>query len=108
MIVDLEGEVETAADHSEIIFRPVDHAEGQVVSPTDVPRNPEFEAGPEVAEQFGFTTKVMCLGMDSERVRRPLRGKDIPFAAAENRTDTGPGVRRKTCARNWVAQCECS
>src|SRR6266478_81341 len=49
----------------------------------------------------------MRLGMDSERIRRPLCGEDIPFAATENRTDTGPGVGRKTCARDWIAQRKC-
>src|SRR4030095_10835907 len=100
----LKGEVETATKHAEIIFRPFDYAEAQVVSPTEVPRDSEFETGSELAEQFGFTTEVMRLGMDSERVRRPLRGEDIPFSAAENRTDTGPGIRRETCARNRIAQ----
>ena len=104
----LEGEVEPATKHAKIIFRPIDHAEAQVVSQTDVPRDSEFETGAELAEQFVFATEVMRLGMDSERVRRPLCGEDIPFAAAKNRTDTGPGVGRKTCARNWIAQCKCS
>ena len=104
----LEGDVEAATKHAEIIFRPVDHAEAQVVSPTEVPRDSEFETGSELAEQFGFATEVMRLGTDGERVRRPLRDEDIPFAAAKNRTDTGPGVGRKTCARNWIAQRKCS
>ena len=104
----LKSEVEAATKHAEIIFRPVDYAEAQVVSPTEVPCDSEFETGSELAEQFGFATQVMRLGMDSERVWRPLGDEDIPFAAAKNRTDTGPGVGRKTCARNWIAQCKCS
>ena len=48
----LEGEVEAATKHAEIIFRPVDHAEAQVVSPTEVPRDSEFETGPELAENL--------------------------------------------------------
>src|SRR5436190_1453847 len=82
----LEGKIEAATEHSEIIFRPVDHAEAQVVSQTDVPRDSEFETGSELAERFGFATEVVRLGVDSERIRRPLCGEDIPFAAAE------PGV----------------
>jgi len=74
-----KGEVEAATKHAEIIFRPVDHTEAQVVSPTEVPRDSEFETSPELAEQFGFATEVMSLGMDSERVRRPLCDEDIPF-----------------------------
>ena len=44
----LEGEIETAAEHSKIVLRPIDHAEAQVVSPTDMPRETEFEAGSEL------------------------------------------------------------
>ena len=108
VVVMLEGEIEAAAEHSGIIFWPVDRTEAQVVSQTDVPRDSEFQTGSELAENFGFATEVMRLSMDSERVRRSLRVKDVPFAAAENRADTGPGVGRKTCARNWIAQCKYS
>lgn len=104
----LEGEIEAAAEHSEIVLRPIDHAKTQVVSQTDVPRDSEFETGSELAEQFGFATEVIRLGVDGERVRRPLRVKDIPFAATENCTDTRPRVGRKPCARNRIAQCKCS
>ena len=108
VVVLLEREVEAAAEHSEIIFWPVDHTEAQVASQTDVSRDSEFETGSELAEHFGFAAEVIRVRMDSERVRRPLRNKDIPFAAAENRTDTSPSVRRKTRARNWITQCKCS
>jgi hypothetical protein len=104
----LECEVETAAEHSEIVFWTIDHAEAQVVGPTDVSRDSAFETGSELTEHFGFTTEVICLRMDSERIRRPLRVNDIPFTAAENRTDTRPCIGRKTCARNRIAQCKCS
>ena len=82
----LEGEVQTAADHSEIVFWTIDHAEAQVVSPTDVPRESDFETGSELTEHFGFATEVISLRMDGERIRRPLCVKDIFFAAAKNRT----------------------
>src|SRR5436305_2569436 len=104
----LESEVETAAEHSEIVLRPIDHAEAQVVSPTDMPRESDFETGSELTDYFGFATEVIRLRMDSERVRRPLCVNDISFAAAENRTDTRPGIGRKTRARNRIAQRECS
>src|SRR6476646_3789393 len=44
------------------------------------------------------------LRIDSESVRRPLRMKLIPFAAAENRANTRPCIRRETRARNWIPQ----
>jgi len=46
----LEGDIQAAAEHSEIIFRPINHAKTQVVSPTEVPRDSEFETGPELAQ----------------------------------------------------------
>src|SRR5437773_3908776 len=103
---DLEREIHTAAEHSKIILWPIDHAEAQVVSPSDVLRDSEFETRPELADQFGFATEMIRLRMDSERVRWPLCVKDIPFATAENRADTSPGVGCKTCARNRIAQCK--
>jgi hypothetical protein len=103
---DLEHKIQTAAEHSKIILWPIDYAEAQVVSPTEMPGDSKFETGPELAEHFGFATEVIRLRMNSERIRRPLRVKDVPFAAAENRTNTSPDVRRKTRARNWIAQCK--
>src|SRR5205823_8638113 len=104
----LESEVETAADHSEIVFWTIDHAEAQVVSPTDMPGESDFDTGSELTDYFGFATEVIRLRVDSERVRRPLCVNDISFAAAENRTDTRPGIGRKTRARNRIAQRKCS
>jgi len=66
-----------------LFLLPVDHAEAQVVSPTDVPRDSKFETAPNWLSTFGFATEVIRLRMDSERVRRPLRVNDIPFTAAE-------------------------
>src|SRR5215831_18658383 len=82
----LEREIHTAAEHSRIILGPVDHAEAQVVSPTDMPRDSEFEARSELAEHFCFATEMICLGMDGERIGWPLCMKVIPFATAEDRT----------------------
>ena len=104
----LEGEVETAADHSEIVFWTIDHAEAQVVSPTDMPSDSKLETGSELAEHFGFAAEVIRLRMDSERIRRPLCVKNVSFAAAENRTYTRPGIGGKTGASNRIAQCKCS
>ena len=102
----LEGEVQAAADHSEIVFWTIDYAEAQVVSPTDVPCESDFETGSELTERFGLAAEVISLRMDGERIRRPLGMKDISFAAAKNRTRACPCVGRKTRARNWITQCE--
>ena len=103
-----KGEIDAAAKHSEIILRPIDDAEAQVVSPTDVPRESEFETGAELTEHFGFASEMFGLRIDSEGVRRSLCVNDIPFAAAENRANTGPCIRRETRARNWIPQRKCS
>ena len=89
-----KGEIETAAKHSEIIPGPVDHAETQVVGPTEMPRNSKFETSTKLAEHFGFAAEVFGLRIDSEGVRRSLGVKGIPFAAAENRTHTRPCIGR--------------
>ena len=102
----LEGEVQTAADHSEIVFWTIDHAEAQVVSPTDMPRESDFETGSELTKRFGFAAEVISLRMDGEGIRRALCVKDISFAAAKNRTRACPCVGRKTRARNWITQCK--
>ena len=88
----LKGEVETAAEHSKIVFRSIDHAEAQVVGPTNMPRDSEFETSSKLADHFGFGTEVIGLRMDSERIGWPLRMNDISFAAAENRAHTRPCV----------------
>src|SRR5204862_6014621 len=89
----LEGKIQAATKHSEIILRTINYAEAQVINHRDVPREPKFETGPELTEQFGFATEVFGLRIDSECVRWSLRVKGVPFAAAENRADTRPCVR---------------
>jgi hypothetical protein len=103
-----KGEIDAAPEHTEIILWPIDDAEAQVVSPTDVPREPKFEAGSELTEHFGFAAEMFGLRIDSEGVRRSLRVNDIVFPATENRANTGPCIRRKTRARNWIPQRKCS
>jgi hypothetical protein len=90
----LESKVETAPEHSKVISRSIDHTEAQIVGPTDMPRDSEFDAGSELAEHFSFATEVVRLRIHSERVGRTLRMKGLPFAAAENRADTGPRIGR--------------
>ena len=82
----LEGEVKTAADHPEIIPGAVDYSETQVVSPTDVPGQSDFETGSKLRKHFGLAAEVVGLRIDKKGVWRPLRMKLVPFAAA------APGV----------------
>src|SRR5882724_12294728 len=84
----LKGEIQAAADHSEIIPGSIDHSKTQVVSPTDVPREPNFETGAKLGEELGLAAEMVGLRIDSEGVRRSLRMKLIPFTAAENRAAT--------------------
>src|SRR5206468_4950151 len=89
----LEGEIQAATKHSEIILRAINYAEAQVINHRDVSREPKFETGPKLAEDLGFATEMFGLRIDSECVRRSFRVKGVPFAAAENRTHTRPCVR---------------
>ena len=100
----LEGKIQAAAKHSEIILRAINYAKAQVINHRDVPREPKFETGPKLAEDLGFATEMFGLRIDSECVRRSLRVKGVPLAAAENRADTRPCIRRKTRAGNRIPQ----
>ena len=100
----LEGEIQAATKHSEIILRAINYAEAQVINHRDVSREPKFKTGPKLAEDLGFATEMFGLRIDSEGVWRPLCVKGVPFAAAENRAHTRPCIRRDTRARNWVPQ----
>src|SRR6266496_4732358 len=104
----LEGEIQAATKHSEIILRAINYAEAQVINHRDVSREPKFETCPVLTEHFGFGTEVIGLRIDSERVRRSLRVKGVLFAAAENRAHTRPCIRRKTRTWNWIPQRKCA
>src|SRR5262249_41820387 len=104
----LKGKIQAAADHSEIVPGAVNDAETQVVSPTDVTGEPNFETGAKLGEHFGFAAEVVCLRIDKEGIRRPLSVKLVSFATAENRANTSPCIRRKTRARNRITQCKCA
>src|SRR5207247_7378175 len=104
----LKGEIQPAAEHSEIVPGPVDHAKTQVIGPTEVACEPKFETGAKLGEHLGFAAEVFGLRIDSEGVRRSLRVKGVPFAAAENRAHTCPRIRRETRARNWIPQRKCA
>jgi hypothetical protein len=56
-----KSEIETAAEHSKIVPWAVDNAKTQVVSPTDVPRESDFETGSELREYFGLAAEVLGL-----------------------------------------------
>ena len=59
-----------------------------------MPREPKFDTGAKLAEQLRFATEMVGLRIDSEGIRRSLRVKLVPFAAAENRTETRSCIRR--------------
>src|SRR5262245_1670743 len=99
-----KGEIQAATDHPEIISRPVDDAETQVIGPADVPCESDLQPGTKLSEHFSFATEVFGLRIDKEGVRRSLRVKSVPFAPAENCADTRPRIRRKTRTRNWIPQ----
>ena len=89
----LEREIETATEHPEVVSRAVDYAESQIVSQTDVPCESDLQPGTKLSQHFGFGTEVFGLRIDKEGVRRSLRVQLVPFATAENRPHTTPGVR---------------
>src|SRR5438045_2279636 len=58
----LEGKIEAATEHSEIISRPVDHAEAQIVSQTDV-QGKSFNAHTKVAVEEIFYVGAAAPGV---------------------------------------------
>jgi len=59
----LKGEIQAAAEHSEIIPGSIDHAKTQVVSPTEVSCEPKFETGAKLAEEFGFAAEMFVCAL---------------------------------------------
>src|ERR1043166_6240547 len=105
----LKGEIDPAADHSEIISRAVDHAKADIVDPADLRCDASLESGAELSEKFGVRAVMdgvsvgdECVGRKDQRVREEL----IAFAAAKDRADTGISIRRETGARHRVAERE--
>jgi len=66
----LEGEIDSASDHSEIISRAFDHAEAEIVDPANVAGDPCFESRPKLAEQFGLAAVMDRESISDESIKR--------------------------------------
>src|SRR5262245_22061135 len=97
----LEGEINAAADLTKIIARSLDHAEADIVDPTDVGRDSCLQTGSKLANCFGVTAVVNRVSVGNESIRRNdkrVRMQTISFSATEDRSYPSPSVRRKACA----------
>src|SRR4029077_21233131 len=66
----LEGEINSAADHSEVVPRAFDHAEAEIVHPANVAGDPCFEPRPKLSEQFGLAAVMDRESIGDESIRR--------------------------------------
>ena len=48
----LEGEIETAAHHAEVVLRAVYHVPAEIIDPADMRRDADFNATTELADQL--------------------------------------------------------
>jgi hypothetical protein len=113
--VPLEREIDAGSKHAEIILRPIDHIPTKVICPTDVPGESKLKTATELTHYFRSRTEVLSLGIDEgylalrgrHHVGDFLSGKGVSLAAAENRANSCPRIRRETRARNRIAQRKC-
>src|ERR1051325_3422315 len=73
-----------------------------------MPGEPYFKTGAELSEYLGVAAEMLGLGIDEEGIGRPLGMKLVPFATAENRTNTSPCIGRKPGASDRIPQRKCS
>ena len=66
----LEGEIDAAADHREVILRPINDAPAQVIGPADAAGAPKFKAESEMAERLCLAVKMMTLRIDGGKLIR--------------------------------------
>ena len=96
-IANLEGEIQTAADHGEIILRAVDDAPADIIGPANVTGESDFETESKMTQDFCVSVEMVTLCVDGwEFVRQTgnrLGGDGIALPAPKDRTDTGPTVR---------------
>ena len=66
----LEGEVDAAADHGEVILRPFDDPPTQIIGPADVAGEAKFKAESEMADRFCLSIEMMTLRVDGGKLIR--------------------------------------
>ena len=103
----LEGEINSAPDHGEVVLWPIDDAPADIILPADVASEAIFKAKSKMADRFCLSVKMMALCVDGRKfvwkTRNRLRRHRIALAAAENRASSRPGVWGKASTGNWVA-----
>src|SRR5207253_4049648 len=103
----LEREINSAADHGEVVLWPIDDAPADIILPADVASETILKAKAKMADYFCLTVEMMTLCVDGRKfvrqTRNRLRRHGIAFAAAEDCTNSRPTVRGKATAWNRVA-----
>ena len=66
----LEGEIDAAAGHGEVILWPIDNAPAQIIGPADVTSEPKFKTESEMADRFCLSIEMMTLRVDGGKLIR--------------------------------------
>src|SRR6266480_7999433 len=93
----LKGEINSAADHGEVVLWPIDDSPADIILPADVASEAILKAKSKVTDHFCLSVEMMTLCVDGRefiwQTRNRLRRHGIAFAAAEDRTNSRPTVR---------------
>ena len=102
----LEGEINAAAHHAEVVVLPVHNILAEIVHPADVRSDPNFQTRAELADRLGGSTQVIGRGRgenDGIITRRSLV-KAFSLAAAEDGTASRPNIRCKARTGDRIPQ----
>src|SRR5215471_2689148 len=105
----LEREIHARAGHAEVVLRPIHKIPTEITDPPDVRCYANFQPTADLTEGLGFSVSVShCL--DNIEVFSRLRKSlvDWPLTATKDSPASAENVWRKTGARNWITQCQCS
>src|SRR6266571_1244586 len=106
----LEREINTGADHTEVVVRSIHHIPTEITNPPDVQSKTDFDAATKLANSLRLgtsltSTNVKC-GNRAEESGNLLYNEMCPFSATKNPATACEDVRCKTSARNWITQGE--
>jgi hypothetical protein len=104
----LEGEINAAGHHAEVVVPPVHNIPAEIVHPADVRSDANFQAGTELADRLSRGTQVIGRGNgeNDEITARQSLMKMFFLAAAEDGTAPRPNIWRKARTRDRISQGE--
>jgi hypothetical protein len=95
---DLEGEIETAAHHAEVVLRTIDDVPAEIINPADMWCKSDLNPSAELADQFCLGICILCAD------NAVTCDKACPFPAAKDTTTASKDVRCESRAGNGIAK----